>query len=402
MDISVCLLNDSFPPLIDGVSTTVYNYASIINSKYGLCAVATPAYPGVHDDYPFPVIRYPSIKTEKFFGYRSGLPVTPVVAKELKKLGVNILHSHCPFASSVLARTLRTSVLARTLRPALDAPIVFTYHTKFDVDIANTFKSEILQTAVINVMMANIRTSDEVWVVSPGAAENLRGLGYTGQPLLMENGVDFSKGPSERSDVEALAARYGIRKDMSVFLFVGRMMWYKGIRTILDGLYMAKARGVKFKMIFVGGGQDYDAIVKNAELLGLADACVFTGRVSDRGELRAHYSLADMFLFPSDYDTSGIVVREAAACGLASVLLRDSSAAHGVTDGRNGLLIHDDASDLMDAVIRTASDREWAGALGRRAMDDLYLSWDDAVARAWRRYGEVLEGYREAGKNRKP
>jgi glycosyltransferase involved in cell wall biosynthesis len=231
-------------------------------------------------------------------------------------------------------------------------------------------------------------------VVSPGAAENLRELGYTGQTRLMENGVDFEKGGADRADVEALAAEHGVRENVAVFLFVGRMMWYKGIRTILDGLYLAKMRGTRFKMIFVGGGLDFDAIVENAGLLGMAEDCVFTGPVSDRRKLRAYYSLADMFLFPSDFDTSGIVVREAAACGLGSVLLRGSAATHGVTDGRNAILIDDDPAHLMDAVMRTAANRERARALGRRAMDELYISWDDAVSRAHKRYGEVLENYR--------
>jgi glycosyltransferase involved in cell wall biosynthesis len=346
----------------------------------------------VTDDYEFPVIRYPSVRTDKFAGYRTGLPFTPAVARELKRLGINILHSHCPFASSVLARTVRL---------ALDAPIVFTYHTKFDIDIANTFKSEVLQTAVLKVMLSNIEPSDEVWVVSPGAEENLRQLGYTGDCLLMENGVDFPQGPAPKDEIAAAAARHGINAGGDpVFLFVGRMMWYKGIRTILDGLYSAKSRGIKFRMIFIGGGLDFDSITETAGLLGLSDDCVFTGPVGDRGLLRAYYSLADLFLFPSSFDTSGIVVREAAACGLASVLLRGSSAAHGVGDARNGVLIDDSASDLAEIVAKTARDRGWVRALGRQAGEDLYLSWNDAVGRAWTRYGEILENYRPRSRHR--
>ena len=67
--INVCLMNDSFPPLIDGVANTVVNYASIIEEKYGHAIVSTPDYPGVTDDYPFEVMRYPSLDTSKFVGY---------------------------------------------------------------------------------------------------------------------------------------------------------------------------------------------------------------------------------------------------------------------------------------------------------------------------------------------
>ena len=50
---NICLLNDSFPPVIDGVANAVINYATIIERDYGHAIVSTPAYPGVEDNYPF-------------------------------------------------------------------------------------------------------------------------------------------------------------------------------------------------------------------------------------------------------------------------------------------------------------------------------------------------------------
>ncbi|MBQ9331347.1 MAG: hypothetical protein IJS11_00270, partial [Oscillospiraceae bacterium] len=52
----VCLINDSFPPAIDGVSNAVTNYARIIARDYGEPTVVTPYYPKADDSvYPFPV-----------------------------------------------------------------------------------------------------------------------------------------------------------------------------------------------------------------------------------------------------------------------------------------------------------------------------------------------------------
>ena len=51
----ICLLNDSFPPLIDGVSNTVVNYARVISSKGTGVSVVTPENPNADDskfDYP--------------------------------------------------------------------------------------------------------------------------------------------------------------------------------------------------------------------------------------------------------------------------------------------------------------------------------------------------------------
>ena len=77
MKLKVALMNDSFPPIIDGVANTVKNYADIINEKYGEPLVITPRYPGIIPEYPYKVLRYPSVN---FFGHlpsRAGTPASP-------------------------------------------------------------------------------------------------------------------------------------------------------------------------------------------------------------------------------------------------------------------------------------------------------------------------------------
>ena len=43
----ICLMNDSFPPQLDGVANAVKNYATLIQSGYGEASVVTPYYPDV-------------------------------------------------------------------------------------------------------------------------------------------------------------------------------------------------------------------------------------------------------------------------------------------------------------------------------------------------------------------
>ena len=79
---NVCLMNDSFPPAIDGVANAVFNYATIINKMGSDVVVTTPKYPEVKDDYPFEVVRYPSVNTTSLVGYRTGYPfIAPAVRK---------------------------------------------------------------------------------------------------------------------------------------------------------------------------------------------------------------------------------------------------------------------------------------------------------------------------------
>ncbi len=385
--LNVCLLSDAFPPVIDGVANAVLNYADAISGKYGSAVVAVPNYPGVVDNYPYNVVRYPSINTTKSIGYRTGIPFWPGSVRELVKTDVDIIHSHCPFVSTLIARSLRASA---------NAPIVLTYHTKYDIDIKNAVELGFIQSAAIKFIVSNIEACDEVWVVSNGAGENLRSLGYMGKYTVMENGVDFPQGSAAPEEIDKISAEYRLDPNIPVFLYVGRMMWYKGIRTILDGLFRAKMNGLRFKMIFVGGGGDIAEIKECTDMLQLTDDCIFTGIVKNRQKLRAFCSRADVFLFPSTFDTNGIVVREAAACGLASILIRGSCAAEGVTDGHSGILIEETAEAMCDALLRISQDRESIKTMGQNAMGELYLSWEDAVGRAYERYPAIIENYKNS------
>ncbi|MCR5089149.1 MAG: glycosyltransferase [Oscillospiraceae bacterium] len=386
---NVCLINDSFPPAIDGVANAVTNYARIIAERYGSPSVVTPYYPDADDSvYNFPVIRYPSVDMTKYVGYRAGVPFSPETMSRLESAHFDIIHSHCPITSTFLARMVREQ---------LDVPLVFTYHTKFDIDIANAIRLKPLQQEAARVLAENISACDEVWTVSRGAGENLRKLGYQGDYLVMPNGVDFPRGRVDESLVQDETGKYDLPSDLPVFLFVGRMMWYKGIRITLDALKQLSDEGTVFRMVFVGGGGDKDEIVAYTHTLGLEDSVVFVDPIRERNRIRAWYCRADLFLFPSTFDTNGLVVREAAACALGSVLVSGSCAAEDVLDGKSGFLIDENADSMAACLRRICHEPEIMKRVGAGAQRELYISWEEAVRGAVDRYGAVIENYR-AGK----
>ena len=382
--LKIGVFNDSFPPTIDGVANTTINYAKIIHANHGDVVVATPWYPDVEDDYPFEVVRYPSTFVSKKLGYRAGNPFDPFILNRLRKEDMDLIHSHSPFISLLLARLIRFGK---------DIPIVFTYHTKFDIEFHRIVPFDPLRSASVRLLLSNISSCDEVWVVSEGAGENLKGLGYTGEYRVMENGSDFPKGKSDPSAIAYLRDRYRIQEGVPVFLFVGRVMWYKGIRLLVDGLKALKERGLPFRMLFVGDGYDKPQIEGYVREQGLEDDCTFTGAIYDRELLRDYYSLADLFLFPSTFDTNGIVVTEAAACSCASLLIEGSCAAERITHMETGILIKEEVDQLTQALLYACENREHLRAMGEAASENVYLSWEDAVAKAFQRYEDLLAEY---------
>ena len=99
----------------------------------------------------------------------------------------------------------------------VDAPLVLTYHTKYDIDIAKAVKSRLLQESAIRALVQNVNACDEVWVVSRGAGENLRSLGYEGAYTVMENGVDVPRGRVSAAAVAAATAGYDLPDGVPLF-----------------------------------------------------------------------------------------------------------------------------------------------------------------------------------------
>ena len=384
----VCLLNESFPPVIDGVVNVLMNYANYMMKDYGAdIEVGTPRYPdGKYDEYPYKVVAYPSFDTAaQTNGYRTG---NPLVGKEVSMLAdfrPDIIHTHGPASATVVARLLREMT---------GAPIVFTYHTKYDIDIRRAAKINLIAEETIKAMVSNIEACDEIWVVSDGAGKSLKALGFQGDYRVMNNGVDFAKGRVDKETVDKVTAGYDLPEGVPMFLYVGRLINYKNLPMILDALKMLADSGQDFRMVFIGKGPDKEVLERKATELGLMGGdhpkVFFTGPIYDRDVLRAWNTRGDLFLFPSTFDTNGLVVREAAACGLASVLIKDSCAAEGITDDRNGFIIEESAEAMAELLKRLCGDLDHVHDVGQHAMDEIYLSWEECVAKAYERYEYIL------------
>ena len=131
---TVCLLNDSFPPLIDGVVNAVMNYAKVLPASGFSPVVVTPDHPDADDSgLPYPVIRYPSIDFRDKTGYMAGVPFSPEIVRKLEGRKISVLHSHCPIASTILARELRSPdtmhragpLYAPITTPSVSMPLTF-------------------------------------------------------------------------------------------------------------------------------------------------------------------------------------------------------------------------------------------------------------------------------------
>ena len=336
--LKIAIGTDAFPPTTDGISNVAQSYAEKINQGLGEAVIVTPKNPNQQDyKYPYEIFRYKSWWIPTKEGYSVGWPFKPELHQAIIDRHFDLLHSHCPLATSYYFKRVAQ------LHPI---PTVLTYHTKYEYDFDRCIPGKPAKDFAYNFMLKNISAADEVWVTSEGTVESLRRFGYQGDYVVMPNGCDMPKVDVSQSQVDIIRRKHNIPDGVPVFIYVGRMIWYKNIRLILDACKILMERGEDFRLLMVGFGANENAIQKYFRKLGLADKVIYTGKVLDRAEIQGYYGISDLLLFPSVFDTNGLVVREAASCATPSLLVAGSCAAEGITDDRNGFLCLESAHSI--------------------------------------------------------
>ena len=118
----------------------------------------------------------------------------------------------------------------------------------------------------------------------------------------------------------------GIAQDPSAnppaprFLYVGRLLYWKGIHLALQALAQMHRQCPDATLTVVGNGPDRKWLCQMAHRLGIAHAVEWTGWLP-RKQALAMYREQTAFLFPSLHDSGGTVIMEALSQGLPVICL---------------------------------------------------------------------------------
>lgn len=390
---------DAYTPILDGVVRTVQAYKTRMERHLGPSYVIAPAQPGHLDEDPR-VLRVFSLPFRK--PYRAGVPVVDLRAqRKLASISFDVVHSHSPFGCGHLARTV-----ARRL----DEPLVFTLHSRYPewaahqydqtpaaalvlaldggtrrsarhavslrdfvgaTDAGRSFSADALRRRVWSYCL----DTDCVLVPSAACREDL--LAYeesisptppTNRPRIeiVRQGIDFPR--LHRSAQSDLRKRYDVPDGVPLFLFVGQLAREKELPFLFDALFVLANRGQDFRMLVVGEGPLAESCTRQVQALALEGRVRFVGTIDDKERLGELYAQADLFLFPSLYETQGLVVMEAASCGLPTV---GQVGAPGLSDllddGRTGFFSPRDPVAYAELVHRLCQNLDLVRDVGERA-----------------------------------
>ncbi|MDD3163181.1 MAG: glycosyltransferase [Sphaerochaetaceae bacterium] len=376
---------DCYPPDVDGVGMVVKSYVENLNSMGNTAYYVAPRgkkpYPG-----NFPLLQFPSIPMIGKEPYTVGIPYVGMQYNyDIKRAGFELIHVHSPFSAGMEATEKAWKA---------DIPLVTSFHSKYYDDFLLKTGSKFIASSIVKLIVRFYEKCDEVWTVNNATADVLRGYGYNGGIVIMPNGTNlWYPTPEDRKAAQDL---YHLG-DGTVFLFVGQHSFKKNIKLIIESLAVYSKTHSDFKMLFVGQGPDENEMHQMIDEAGLHDKVVFAGHISDRNLMKQIYSRADLFLFPSLYDNAPMVVREAAAAGTPSILMRGSCSAEGVTDDVNGFLCENDPVEMAS---RIEAALPLADKVGEEARRTIPLAWTEVMKMVVERYQNLIDRFEKEGSRR--
>lgn len=285
------------------------------------------------------------------YGFEVASKITQIAVDEQ----LDIFHAHYAVPHAI------SGIMAKqVLKGKRDLKIVTTLH---GTDITLVGRAP----AFFPLTRWAIEQSDAITTVSGWLRdETVRTFGI-GNPIhVIHNFVDSKRfSPGQTSTCRS---RYA-KEDEKIILHVSNFRPVKRLEDVVRTFALVAAR-TPARLLLIGDGPERERTLELARRLGVLNRTWFLGK---QNLVENFYSIADVLLFPSEYESFGLTALEAMSCELPVVTSAAGGLAEVVDDGVSGYLRPvGDVNALAEAVLDILSDPEKARLMGqagrRRAL----------------------------------
>lgn len=329
---NIGLFTETYYPEINGVATSVYMLKRELEEIGHTVYVFTTTTPGA-PEYEHNVFRVPSLPCILITERRIGLFYQQKLASLIKKLNLDIIHTHTEFSLGIFGR-----IMAKELK----LPMIHTYHTIYEdyTHYVTHFKPLDKRAKAFVRIFTKIccNTVEQVIVPTDKVKELLLQYSVSKDISVIPTGVDLKKfNPELYTTEEVLQARYecGISKEDKVLLYIGRVSKEKNIAEIIEAMPDYMRSRPEVRLLIIGGGPEMERLKHRAEEMGLAGRILFAGP-KPWDKIGLYYQIGDVFVSASRSETQGLTYIEAMAAGLPVVARKDKCLDDILVNGHNG------------------------------------------------------------------
>ncbi len=332
----VGIFTDTYPPYINGVSTSIKMLETALRRKGHQVYIVTVNPEGMGYKYEDNgrIIRIPGIPTG-IYDYRL-TGIYPVrILKTIKKWNLDVIHSHTEFG---------VGTFARLVAKQYNIPLVHTYHTMYEDYVHyithGYFDKSSKKLAEYFTKFYCDKTATELIVPSKKTYDLFKNKYKVNRNVhIVPTGIDVERFYLEKLDknkLKQLKNTLGIKENEIVINYVGRLAKEKSVETLIE-TQANLIKQFKVKLLIVGSGPDLDHFKQMTKKLKIEKQVIFTGAVPWE-EVPYYYGISDIFATASVTETQGLTVIEAMAAGLPVVCADDEAFRDVVVDGLNGRL----------------------------------------------------------------
>jgi glycosyltransferase involved in cell wall biosynthesis len=298
----------------------------------------------------------------------------------------------------VVAHDWLSAIAGTAIKKELGLPLVFHMHSS---EKGRTMGSG--SGVVTNIENRGAHMADMVVTVSYAMVDELVKADFNPDKIqVCYNGVDPEKySPEEVSQetIQEIRQRYGVEDNELMALFVGRLVYVKGVDKLIRAMPHVLENVPNAKLVVVGLGDMQDYLEGLVRKLKLQDHVKFRFEFIPEEDRIAHYAACDVAIFPSLYEPFGIVALEAmsmekpvvvGAAGISG--MRESV----VPSGPNQCGFHVNPNDPADiawgitSAIQDPQKRIELGKNGRKRVLEEF-TWDAAAERTIQLYEQLIE-----------
>ena len=335
------LFTDSYPPYINGVSTSVAMLKKALEKKGHIVYVVTVSNNALKYEYDVEnrIVKVPGIPVG-IYDYRLSRIYPLTMINTMKSWNLDVIHSHTEFGIGILARLLAKQ---------FDIPLVHTYHTLYEdythyITHGYFDKSSKKIVEYLTKFYCD-KTANEL-IVPTNKIYKLFKEKYEFKKNIhiVPTGIEVDRFYTENVDksyVQALRKKLKLQKKDFVILFVGRLAAEKNVEFLLNAEKKLMAKYKNIKLLIVGDGPDKEHYEEIARDLNISSNVIFNGKAAWE-EMPFYYHCASIFATASTTETQGLTVIEAMAASVVPLCIKDESFLGTVTHELNGLIFNDE------------------------------------------------------------